>query len=509
MGGCLGKPEQGGNKLPSRTDVNNGGPTISPQDVNINVGNPSSPVRPLPPPPGSTSGLVMRALYDFDAINDDDLSFKKGDKLEVDEASTNCDWWMARHLTSGQQGYIPSNYVTKDDDSPQAQDWWYNVERKEADKQLLLPGNPQGTFLVRESADKQSYVLSIRDHDTKMNDACVKHYRIRKMDNGGFYISPRRTFPGLLKLIQHYQGVGDGLCCQLTVPCPKLPPQVQFRELEVARESVKLNKKLGAGCFGDVHAGKWRNTVDVAVKTLKQGAMTAEDFLSEAKLMHKLRHRKLVQLLAVCTATEPIWIITEMMVNGSLLDYLRKDEGKSIKLPVIVDMAAQIADGMAYLETENFVHRDLRAANILVGERNDVKVADFGLARLIQEDIYEAHEHTKFPIKWTAPEAAFDRKFSIKSDVWSYGVLLYELITFGRVPYPGMTGHDVLSKVESGVRMAKPTGGPIPCPDPYYDIMLQCWKKLAETRPTFAFLHDFFDNYFVTAEGSYREASCD
>lgn len=504
MGGCLGTPEKRGNKPPSIAAVN--GQAISTQDVNIAV---NSPERPLPAPPSSPSGLVMRALYDFDAINDDDLSFKKGDKLEVDEASTNCDWWMARHLTTGLQGYIPSNYVSKDDDSPQAQDWWYNVERKEADKQLLLPGNPQGTFLVRESADKQSYVLSIRDHDPKLNDACVKHYRIRKMDNGGFYISPRRTFPGLLKLIQHYQGVGDGLCCQLTVPCPKLPPVVQFRELEVTRESVKLMKKLGSGCFGDVHAGKWRNTVDVAVKTLKQGAMSAEDFLSEAKLMHKLRHRRLVQLLAVCTTNEPIWIITELMVNGSLLDYLRKDEGKSIKLPIIVDMAAQIADGMAYLETENFVHRDLRAANILVGERNDVKVADFGLARLIQEDIYEAHEHTKFPIKWTAPEAAFDRKFSIKSDVWSYGVLLYELITFGRVPYPGMTGHDVLTKVESGVRMAKPNGGPIPCPDPYYDIMLQCWKKLAETRPTFAFLHDFFDNYFVTAEGSYREAGCD
>ncbi|XP_052103351.1 tyrosine-protein kinase STK-like isoform X2 [Mytilus californianus] len=297
-------------------------------------------------------------------------------------------------------------------------------------------------------------------------------------------------------------GVGDGLCCQLTGPCPKLPSLVQFRELEVARESVQLMKKIGSGSFGDVHAGKWKNTVDVAVKILKRGVITVEDFYLKAKLMHEHRHRKFVQLLAVCSTTEPIWIITELMVNGSLLDYLRINREKSIKLPVIIDMAAQIADGMAYLETENIVHRDLRASSIFVGERNDVKVGHFGI-------VYETDEYIKFPIKWTAPEAAFDRTFSIKSDVWSYGVLLYELITFGRCPYPGIKGDDLMSEVDSGLRMSKPTEGPIPCPDPYYDIMLQCWKKLAETRPTFAFLHGYFDNYFATVEESYREATCD
>ncbi|XP_060082185.1 tyrosine-protein kinase SRK2-like isoform X1 [Ylistrum balloti] len=513
MGQCLSDSERPPSRPPPpANEVDNQTVSLNVNDVNVTI-NSTSPVRPLPPPPPnrgyfqhSRESNTVRALYDFDAINDDDLSFKKGDRLEVEESSQNCDWWMARHMATGQTGYIPSNYVCKDDNTPQAQDWWYNVDRKEGEKQLMLPGNATGTFLVRESADKASYVLSIRDHDLKTADACVKHYRIRKMDNGGFYISPRRTFKSMLQLIAHYQSVGDGLCCQLGEACPKIRPIVQFRELEVARESVKLIKKLGSGCFGDVHAGKWRNTVDVAVKTLKPGAMTPQDFLQEAKLMHKLRHRKLVQLLAVCSTTEPLWIITELMVNGALLDYLRKDEGKHIGFPVLVDIAAQIADGMAYLERENFVHRDLRAANILVGENNEVKVADFGLARLIQEDIYEAHEHTKFPIKWTAPEAAFDRKFSIKSDVWSFGVLLYEILTFGRVPYPGMNGHEVLSKVEKGYRMPKMTGGPVSCPDPYYEIMLSCWKRNPETRPTFVYLQDFFDNFFVSVETPYKES---
>ena len=164
--------------------------------------------------------------------------------------------------------------------------------------------------------------------------------------------------------------------------------------------------------------------------------MDAKDFLKEAQIMKKLRHPKLIQLYAVCTLEEPIYIITELMKNGSLLEYLQ-GKGRTLKLPQLIDMSAQIASGMAYLESQNYIHRDLAARNVLVSENNIVKIADFGLARLIKEDEYEARVGARFPIKWTAPEAANYSKFSIKSDVWSFGILLTELVTYGRIPYPG------------------------------------------------------------------------
>lgn len=155
---------------------------------------------------------------------------------------------------------------------------------------------------------------------------------------------------------------------------------------------------------------------------------------------------------------------------------------------------------MCYLEEHSYIHRDLAARNILVGEGNVCKVADFGLARVIKEDIYNPREGTKFPIKWTAPEAALYNRFSIKSDVWSYGVTISEVITKGAMPYPGMNNRQVLEAVDRGYRMPPPEG----CPDPLYNIMLSCWKTEPDDRPTFESLKALLDDYYVSAaEGAY------
>ncbi|KAF7642870.1 hypothetical protein LDENG_00249310 [Lucifuga dentata] len=229
--------------------------------------------------------------------------------------------------------------------------------------------------------------------------------------------------------------------------------------------------------------------------------MSAEAFMEEANVMKTLQHNRLVRLYAVVTKTQPIYIITEFMANGSLLDFLKSDASSKLQLPKLIDFSAQIAEGMAYIEKKNYIHRDLRAANVLVSESLLCKIADFGLARVIEDDEYSAREGAKFPIKWTAPEAINYGSFTIKSDMWSFGVLLYEIITYGKIPYPGMTKGEVMSCVQRGYRMPQPSN----CPAELYDIMMSCWKNKPEDRPTFDYMQSVLDDFYTATEGQYQQ----
>ncbi|GIX82796.1 tyrosine-protein kinase Abl [Caerostris extrusa] len=216
--------------------------------------------------------------------------------------------------------------------------------------------------------------------------------------------------------------------------------------------------------------------------------------------MKEMKHPNLVQLLGVCTREPPFYIITEFMPCGNLLDYLRNANREEINAVVLMYMATQIASAMSYLESHSFIHRDLAARNCLVGENHLVKVADFGLARLMRDDTYTAHAGAKFPIKWTAPEGLAYNKFSTKSDVWAFGILLWEIATYGMSPYPGVDLTDVYHMLESGYRMECPPG----CPPRVYELMRQCWHWEPSERPTFKDIHltleTMFQNSSITEE---------
>lgn len=158
--------------------------------------------------------------------------------------------------------------------------------------------------------------------------------------------------------------------------------------------------------------------------------------MKEAQCLKKLHHPKLIKLYAVCTKEEPILIVTELMANGSLLHYLQ-GRGKNATIRDMVNFGAQVASGMSYLEVRNLIHRDLAARNVLVGKKGCVKVADFGLARMLDGGVYNPNTNQRVPVKWTAPEAFLYQQFSTKSDVWSFGILMIEITTRGRTPYPG------------------------------------------------------------------------
>lgn len=449
---------------------------------------------------------ICIALYDYESRTDEDLQIQKGEHLEIIDDSRG-EWWIAESKLTGKQGYIPSNYVARLR-SIEAEQWYFGkLRRVDADKKLLMPENEHGAFLIRDSESRANdFSLSVRDGNV------VKHYRIRQLDGGGLFIARKTTFATLQELVEHYSKDADGLCVNLRMPCVRLDRpdtnDLSYKtkdQWEIDRTSLTFLSKLGSGQFGQVYEGRWNGNTPVAIKTLKEGSMDPKDFLAEAQVMKELRHENLIKLYAVCTQEEPILIITELMKNGCLLDYLQTKQGKALTIRVLVHMAEQIAGGMAYLESMKYVHRDLAARNILVGERNTVKIADFGLARLIKENEYEARIGARFPIKWTAPEAATYNRFTTKSDVWSFGILLTELVTYGRVPYPGMTNSEVLQQVEQGMRMKHES---MPgCPKALYDIMMECWHKDPSRRLTFEALQWKLDLLFDTDASEYKDAA--
>lgn len=251
---------------------------------------------------------------------------------------------------------------------------------------------------------------------------------------------------------------------------------------EVDRSLVKLESKYEEGRFGEVWKGYLKGSELVAIKIPKLDQTTISEFLHEAEIMKLLKHLNLISLKGVSTTSESTYIITEFMSHGNLVKYMRSLTGRRLSTATILTWASQVCDGMIHLEQEKVIHRDIAARNILLGEESICKIADFGLAQKVSGHTYKESSRTQFPLKWMAPETIEQRKFSFMSDVWAFGILLYEMVTRGALPYPGVQNRDVAQLVKAGYRMPCPRG----CPKGIYEIMDSCWKANPEERPDVA-----------------------
>ncbi|XP_065069425.1 tyrosine-protein kinase SYK-like [Rhopilema esculentum] len=275
------------------------------------------------------------------------------------------------------------------------------------------------------------------------------------------------------------------------------------RKLVVEIKRLKIQEELGHGNFGSVMKGIYMipngKSIAVAVKTLKEENIPNQqsEIIHEAEIMAKLDHPNIVRMIGVTQGTE-MMLVMELAPEGPLNKYLKKH--KNMAFLNILILMLQVDEGMQYLESQHFVHRDLAARNVLVVSENFVKISDFGMSRAMGagNEYYRAERAGKWPLKWYAPECIFYFKFTSKSDVWSYGVTMWEALNYGAKPYSGKKGQQLVEDLERGYRLECPLN----CPKEIHNIMKRCWEWQPEKRPTF---HEIGNSLFSFIEKTRRK----
>uniref|UniRef100_A0A1A9WPB9 Tyrosine-protein kinase n=1 Tax=Glossina brevipalpis TaxID=37001 RepID=A0A1A9WPB9_9MUSC len=368
------------------------------------------------------------------------------------------------------------------------EEWFHGVLPREEVVRLL---NNEGDFLVRETIrnEESQIVLSVcwNGH---------KHFIVQTTADGHFRFEGP-PFPSIQELIMHqYQSE-----LPVTVKSGAILRRPICRERwELSNDDVVLLEKIGRGNFGDVYKAKLKSSsLDVAVKTCR---MTLPDeqkrkFLQEGRILKQYDHPNIVKLIGICVQKQPIMIVMELVPGGSLLNNLRKNSNH-LTMRQQMGMCRDAAAGMRYLESKNCIHRDLAARNCLVDFENCVKISDFGMSR--EEEEYIVSDGMKqIPVKWTAPEALNFGKYTSLCDVWSYGILMWEIFSRGDTPYSGMSNSRARERIDAGYRMPAPEN----TPPEMYRLMLKCWSAEPESRPHFDEIFNVVDALILRLDNSH------
>uniref|UniRef100_A0A8C6YDG2 Tyrosine-protein kinase n=1 Tax=Naja naja TaxID=35670 RepID=A0A8C6YDG2_NAJNA len=355
---------------------------------------------------------------------------------------------------------------------PLGQQTWYHGAIPRVEVQKLLQTN--GDFLVRESQGKQEYVLSV------LWDGQPRHLILQAADN--LYRLESEAFPTIPLLVDHFlksrQPITKKSGIVLVKPIPK-------DKWVLDHEDIVLGQRIGQGNFGEVFSGFLRSSnTQVAVKSCREtlpNELKAR-FLQEAGILKQYSHPNIVRLIGVCTQKQPIYIVMELVKGGDFLTFLRNERAR-LTAKELLKMMENAAAGMEYLASKHCIHRDLAARNCLVTESNTLKISDFGMSREQVDGIYSSTSGMKqIPVKWTAPEALSYGRYSSESDVWSFGVLLWEAFSLGATPYANMSNQQTRETVEKGTRLSAPDQ----CPEDVYQLMLKCWEYEPQKRPSFS-----------------------
>ncbi|XP_053934193.1 tyrosine-protein kinase Fes/Fps isoform X3 [Cuculus canorus] len=292
-------------------------------------------------------------------------------------------------------------------------------------------------------------------------------------------------FPTIPLLVEHFLQSQQPITRKSGIVLARAVPKDKW---VLNHEDVLLGERIGRGNFGEVFSGRLRaDNTPVAVKSCRE-TLPPElkaKFLQEARILKQYNHPNIVRLIGVCTQKQPIYIVMELVQGGDFLSFLRS-EGPHLRVKELIKMTENAAAGMEYLESKHCIHRDLAARNCLVTEKNVLKISDFGMSREEEDGIYASTGGMKqIPVKWTAPEALNYGRYSSESDVWSFGILLWEAFSLGAVPYTNLSNQQTREAVEQGVRLDPPEQ----CPDEVYRLMQRCWEYDPRKRPSFSTIH--------------------
>uniref|UniRef100_A0A4W4EDX6 Tyrosine-protein kinase n=1 Tax=Electrophorus electricus TaxID=8005 RepID=A0A4W4EDX6_ELEEL len=425
-------------------------------------------------PSNQLTQLSALALYDYTAERPEELSLLKGHRY-VPLEKISQDWWRVRDMDGASTVVkcvkcVSSFCVLLVWSCPS---WYVGSLSRGKTEQLLREKGKEGSFVVRDSSQKGMYTVSLFSRALDEVNGTVQHYLINRDAEGKYFLAEKHLFSSIPSMIDYHQHNGAGLLTRLRHPANEsaMSPPAAQGEWELRRDDVRLGKELGSGQFGVVQLGVWKEQQQVAIKMMKEGCMSSEDFKEEAQVMMKLQHPKLVKLYGVCTDCFPIYIVTEFMSNGCLLDYLRR-RGKEARASTLLHMCVDVCEAMAYLEDQQFIHRDLVRTHTQTHAPLKVYVLD---------DQYTSSAGTKFPVKWSAPEVLYYTRFSTKSDVWAFGVLMWEVYSLGKQPYEQYDNIHIAEKLMQGHRLYRPQQAT----ESIYRVMKACWHELPEERPNF------------------------
>ncbi|XP_065684315.1 uncharacterized protein LOC105844212 isoform X1 [Hydra vulgaris] len=435
-------------------------------------------------------------------------------------------------LISSEINYMPKSFVNV---TVYASDPWYNAQDGSIKNLFVINGNISGEMqpvvlpaVLYLSPDVSN--MSLLPASSKYKTIAAILVPILVV----FFILSATTIFRIIKKKSKHQSVKNldsfilnGFNSQHNINGKELSTDIW----EIFPENIILDKKIGEGAFGTVFVAKVNTEILAQNKnhrsllhlvSRKDFTNVAVKFLKEINLMKEIGfHKNIVNMIGCSTMKKPLCLIVEFMENGDLLHFLRKrraktmasqnlssevvlnevllDENEIIMPDDLLSFAWQVASGMEFLSCTKLVHRDLAARNILVGAEKNVKISDFGLSRKVNDELnYISRKNRRLPVKWMSVEAIFDQMFTSYSDVWAYGVVLFEIVTLGGTPYPTISNRELLTLLKSGYRMDRPDN----CSEFIYDIMLHCWNEDPLMRPTFTELREHLDS-IISQGGCY------